>query len=283
MENKALQQILAPYDESPVTGTVIQHAIQLARIFKSGISLLRVIPMNKSDEAKEKQDELRRRLALTALEISEKTNIPCTAYLFEGKIETVINKIYESLSAIMVVAGLNSSEYKGKSYFTTSRLTSDYRNLRIPVLIVRNHPSENLWSRMVVPLDFNREAKEKGAWASYFGKRNGSFIHLVVRDYKDPYFAASLRNNVAMVRRLYDSLELRYDQHTEGKVKKSSDSIGLEIAIQKGGHPLLLMASREVAVDDLMFGLPEKKIINSSGDVPVLLINPRDDLYVPCS
>jgi len=45
---------------------------------------------------------------------------------------------------------------------------------------------------------------------------------------------------------------------------------------------VVIMATKEIAVDDFIFGLKEKSIIDNKYKMPVMLINPRDNLYLPC-
>ncbi len=49
----------------------------------------------------------------------------------------------------------------------------------------------------------------------------------------------------------------------------------------KGGLLLLLTASREYGLDDWLFGPPEQYVIRHS-QVPVMLVNPRADLFSLC-
>ena len=48
------------------------------------------------------------------------------------------------------------------------------------------------------------------------------------------------------------------------------------------GHQLLLLtASREYGLDDILFGPPERLAVRRS-QVPVMLVNPRADLFSLC-
>jgi hypothetical protein len=139
-----------------------------------------------------------------------------------------------------------------------------------------------MYSHIILPLDFNRESKEKSAWAGHISTLNKSKVRILIRAYKDAYFAASLRNNIVLVKKLYKNLEVNYDIVKEPDITVDIDKYAVEYAWLNNADLLVIMATKDIAVDDLLLGLKEKKIIDNKYKLPVMLINPRDDLYLPC-
>ena len=68
------------------------------------------------------------------------------------------------------------------------------------------------------------------------------------------------------------------------KAVKDSSGVEREAANWAAGGEaglVLVSASREYGLDDLLFGSKERKILTRI-NVPILLINPRGDLYTLC-
>jgi len=284
-EQTPIQQILVPYDFSKAAENAVIYAIEMARLFKCEISIFHAI--NKKNiklyaNPTEAETAVKKKLAAIANSIITQEQIPVNIYVFHDEAEQVINKIYQKINAITVIAGLNSLKNKF-NYFSSGSLVSDYRNLRIPIIIVRDEmPRRSIFRGIVLPLDFNRESKEKAAWAGHISTLNKSNVTILTRHYNDSYFAASLRGNVVLVKKLFENLGVDYQLVNEPDIKCDVDKYAVDYAWYNNGDLIVLMATKEIAVDDLLFGLKEKKIIENQYKLPVMLINPRDDLYLPC-
>ncbi len=284
-EQTPRQQILLPYDFSKAAENAVIYAIEMARLFKCEISIFHAITKKNIKlypSPAEAETVVKKKLAAIAGSIITQEQIPVNIYVFHDEAEQVINKIYQKINAIALIAGLNSIKNK-YYYFSSGSLVSDYRNLRIPVIIVRDDlPRRSIFRGIVLPLDFNRESKEKAAWAGHISTLNKSSVTILTRHYKDSYFAASLRGNVVLVKKLFENLGVDYQLVNEPDIKCDIDKYAVDYAWYNNGDMVVLMATKEIAVDDLLFGLKEKKIIENQYKLPVMLINPRDDLYLPC-
>lgn len=150
------------------------------------------------------------------------------------------------------------------------------RHLRIPYCFVK--PEQKIdFSHVAVPVTFLTEEKEKAPFVALFGRFWGSQI--AIFEPKD--YGTKAKKNVEAITALFDSLQLKY---TIAKGKK--DSFGIEKEVVLAAPTLnfgvvVVSASREYGLDDLIFGSKEKKILQKS-EIPVMLINPRADLYTLC-
>ncbi len=279
------QQVLVPYDFSKGAENALITAIELATLFKCEISLFHALNKNNIRLYSNRNDAeniTRNKLTAIARDVIDLRQVPVNVYVFVDEVHQVVNKIYEHINAIAVVAGLNEQK-SAAYYFTPGNLVTDYRNLRIPLIAVHDMlPRRTMFEGMVLPLDFNRESKEKAAWAGHISTLNKSSVSILTRHYKDPYFAASLRSNIALVKKLYTNLNVDYQIKFEADLKSDIDKYAVDYAWYNQGAMVVIMATKEIAVDDLLFGLKEKKIIDNKYKLPVMLINPRDDLYLPC-
>ena len=168
-------------------------------------------------------------------------------------------------------------------FFTSNTIVTNYRDLRIPLIVVRDElPRKTIYRHIILPLDFNRESKEKAAWSGYISTLNKSTVYVLSRNYKDAYFAASLRTNIVLVDKLFNNLGVAVEFIKEPDITVDIDKYAVEYAWLNQGDIVVVMATKEISIDDLIMGLKEKRIIENKYKLPIMLINPRDDLYLPC-
>lgn len=151
------------------------------------------------------------------------------------------------------------------------------RELRIPYVIYKDSFAEMNFSKVLVPVNFLIEEIEKVQFAAAFGRFcNSEIILLQARDY-----GSKAATNVEKISTVLDKFNLRYQVE---KGKKDSFKIEFDAVNYVRKHPcglIIASASREYGLDDIVFGPKELHLIKKS-PVPVMLINPRGDLYVLC-
>lgn len=151
-----------------------------------------------------------------------------------------------------------------------------FRALRIPYLFVRAGQKPN-FEKVALPISFLIEDKEKGPFAAAFGRFFKS--QLIIFQPKD--YGTKALQNIDAIKTLLDSFQLNYEVR---KAFKDSNGVEREAAswAASGEAGLVLVsASREYGLDDLLFGSKERKMITRT-NVPIMLINPRGDLYTLC-
>lgn len=157
------------------------------------------------------------------------------------------------------------------------RYLKDCRELRIPYLFYKpTFPILNL-SKIIVPVGYLAEEYEKGFFASAFGRFCKSEITILqANDYGSK--AATTVNKMST---LFDKFSLSY---TIQKAKSDSykiDKDAVRIAETNSFDLVLISASREYGLDDVIFGAKEYHLVKKT-NIPILLINPRGDLYTLC-
>ncbi len=149
------------------------------------------------------------------------------------------------------------------------------RNLRVPYLFVRSG-NEPKFDTVALPVTFLPEEKEKGPFAAAFGR----FLHAKLVIFRPKDYGTRAVRNIEAMKTLFDSFSLEYE---EVNARKDSDGVEREAAVWAQQHAdlTIVSASREYGLDDLIFGSKERKILEKTTQ-PVLLINPRGDLYALC-
>jgi len=137
--------------------------------------------------------------------------------------------------------------------------------------------------RILVPVSMLEEEVYKAEICTYLARKTGAKIILL----KANDFGHKAQQNVNKIITHIKAVAERTGENIEYEVqvgKKDSFSINREASERQRDfeHQLLLLtASREYGLDDWLFGPQERHAIHSS-QVPVMLINPRSDLFSLC-
>ncbi len=197
--------------------------------------------------------------------------LPPTSHLLESKND--FQPFMEKAEASIVIFQL--SENAG--YNKVMPLLKMCRELRVPYIFSKPYFEKTDLKKILVPVSFLVEDREKGVFANSFGKWfNSELLLMPAKDY-----GSKAQQNTSAICSLLDKYNLCY-RFIEAK--KDSFKVELE-AVQRseelGAGLTLISASRTYGLDDILFGPKELACINEAS-VPVMLINPRADLYVLC-
>lgn len=177
-----------------------------------------------------------------------------------------------------VVFVVFSLEERKASKQDTKRFLRLARELRIPYLFTKNYlPQNGDINSVLAPITYLPEEKEKAPWATHFGKFGHCTTHILAPNDK----GSRAKKNVAFAQKLLSAEKCTFKTHNGTKRSYSNWKEIITYANRLKVSIILYSASREYSLDDLFFGPYEQKLILKS-DIPVLLINPRDDLYVLC-
>jgi hypothetical protein len=151
------------------------------------------------------------------------------------------------------------------------------RDLRIPYLFHKDSfPALDL-SKVILPIGFLEEELEKAQFAAAFGR----FCQAEIRMLLANDYGSKAAANADRMKQLFDKFDFRYtlDKATKDSFKVDAESI--QVAGKEQAGMIIVSASRDYGLDDILFGPKEYHIVKKSS-VPVLLVNPRGDLYALC-
>jgi len=81
---------------------------------------------------------------------------------------------------------------------------------------------------------------------------------------------------------MYKNLQVTYQKADLGKPKMFVDVVALEKARVLGIGLLICTTTAEKDVMEYFIGVQEERTIVNEHKIPILFLNPRDDLYVLC-
>lgn len=151
------------------------------------------------------------------------------------------------------------------------------RELRIPYTFLTEPQREPRFEHILVPINFLEEEAEKAQFAAAFGRFCNARITLMpANDY-----GSRAARNTQKIAAFLDKFTLSYEIE---KGEKDSFKIEIDAAMQadhRRADLIIISASRDYGLDDLLLGPKERKVVLKS-PVPVMLVNPRGDLYALC-
>jgi len=276
------QQILIFDDFTEMGGHAILHGFNLAKIFKREVTLVHIIPPDK--KVKKGVDEMLLQandmLKNKASVLEKGWSIPVRVIVSAENVFKQMDKLIDENNGIVAVAGIHHE--KEKALFNAKNILKMFRNARIPYVIADAPPAEELYKKIVLPVNYYIENKEKALWASYFGRFNASEISIIHTSFRDKGYKLLQENILKFIRQFFNEFSLNYELHHTGSIPVSIDRYSLTYAREINAGMIIVMTTLEYAFDDYLFGPPEKKIMQEISGIPVMFINPRKDLYCMC-
>ena len=136
-------------------------------------------------------------------------------------------------------------------------------------------------TRILVPVSMLEEEVYKAEICTYLARKTGA--HLILLRARD-YGSKAKQNTQRIITHIQTIAERTGEEisYEVQEAKHDSFSFHKDFHSTEWKHDLLLLtASREYGLDDWLFGPPELYAIRKS-EVPVMLVNPRADLFSLC-
>lgn len=166
---------------------------------------------------------------------------------------------------------------------TIQRHLTDCREERRPYVFITPSMRIKPLHRILVPVSMLEEETYKAEICTYLARKTGAHIILLrAHDY-----GSHARTNTNRIVTHIRAIAERTGEAISYEVieaRKDSFSLTREASERQRDfcHDLLVLtASRDYGLDDWLFGPPERHAIRRSL-VPVMLINPREDLFSLC-
>jgi hypothetical protein len=182
----------------------------------------------------------------------------------------ILSEICEELETSFLLIQLSDNK------FIRTQLNA-CRELRIPYLFYKDSFDELDLKKVILPIGFLEEELEKAQFAAAFGRFCGSEIKmLLANDY-----GSKAANNAEKMKELFDKFDFNYtlEKATKDSFKVEAESV--QVAENEKAGIIIVSASRDYGLDDIWFGPKEYHVVKKSS-VPILLVNPRGDLYALC-
>ena len=279
MENKKKkdQFVVAYIPDFDRTESTLDYAICLARLLNKGLILLHISDANHTLVSPQEAEE-----RLKKINDSLPEDVFHSYAALKGKSETILNAIGELLNAVLLVTCCNAKSTNKKEADHPQTLLRNLASSRIAYLICSPQAKSQEFEKVVLSLNNLTESKEKTLWASYFGRFAHSDIVLYYRRYKDEYYQKQLNLNIAFARKIFKQFAIETQTLHSQDTKTKLDLQALKYAEKQNCNLIICQTTKNKTFVDMLTGLDEVKVLKQIDKIPILFLNPREDLFILC-
>ena len=166
------------------------------------------------------------------------------------------------------------------------------REERRPYVFVTGTMNIKPLQRLLVPVSMLEEETYKAEICTYLARKTGAHIILLQANDYGSHARQNVNRIITHIEKVNERIRSQQAEssgqaaisYEVAQARKDSFSLIREASERQRDfqHDLLVLtASRDYGLDDILFGPPERKAIQHSL-VPVMLVNPRADLFSLC-
>ena len=174
---------------------------------------------------------------------------------------------------------------------TIQRNLNESREERRPYVFITSTMNVKPLRRLLVPVSMLEEETYKAEICTYIARKTGAHIILLQANDYGSHAQQNVNRIITHIEKINERLQaspITNDQlpisYEVVLARKDSFKLMQEASERQRDfqHDLLILtASRDYGLDDILFGPPERKAIQRAL-VPVMLVNPREDLFSLC-
>ncbi len=276
--------ILVPIGFTDQSLVALQQAVIVAKHTNSELFLLSIVEMPTAlqkifSDYEDKQKHFKEKLRENLLELSNKycegvSNVKCL--VSSGKIYEKITDIAESLGASLIVMGTDGTPKDIKKKFIGSNANKVVRSAPCPVITIKGKSIKNTCDMIALPLDLNKETREKVTNAIQFARLFNSEVRAFSVSFSDDDESIKNKLNSTLyqvsefitskgVKCSTDLVEIPSSASFSSSIVKYSEDINADL--------IMIMTKGEENLDLNFLGSNARQLINKS-DIPVMSIRP---------
>ncbi len=259
--------IIVPWDFTHTTRNALLHALKLTD--NTPIILLNIVKKEKEvDDAKVELEKAKK-------EIVETYNVTVETEVRVGSIFSTITDYANEVDALLVMMGTHG--IKGMQKLTGSWALKVISNSSVPFIVVQGEPKTDEYSSIVLPIDYRPENKQKLRWVHYLADNFKSKVHILEPNASDSLITQKIKNNLLFAKKYFEGKKIDYEI-TKSMAKGSFAKQTLDFARYIDADIIAIVITKDLTINDYVFGADEQQIIANELEIPVLCINPRSDL-----
>ncbi|MCB0793728.1 MAG: universal stress protein [Flavobacteriales bacterium] len=263
------KNILVPTDFTKVADTAMNHAMKLATYTEGEVFILHVV--DKAEHVEETRTKLKMEVERAkAWSDAVKVN----PIVRVGSIYEEIGDAASEVDAGIIVMGTHGM--RGIQLITGSRALRVVTSSQVPFIVVQERPiKEDGYSDIVVPLDLNKETKQKLSLVADMAKYFDSRVHIIVPKEEDEFLHNQLKRNIQFADQFFSE---RGIEHKATIAEEDSSDFVTAVVRHAVSVDADLIAIMNVSSGNIfgVLGVPyEQEIITNEAMVPAMIMNPR--------
>tara|TARA_B100001287_G_scaffold276658_1_gene288517 strand:- start:24740 stop:25570 length:831 start_codon:yes stop_codon:yes gene_type:complete len=260
-------KLLVPTDFTEEAHSAIQHAVKLATLISAEVVLLNVVKekedINNANKALEKEKAL-------ANSINENVDVKTIVRI--GNIFDDIGDAASELDVSLIFMGTHGAS--GWQKITGSHALKVITNSDVPFIVVQDQlMNETGYDSIVVPLDLNKETKQKLEMAASMAHYFDSEVHLITPYESDEFLNNKLRANRAWAAKYLKSKDVNFSTHIVEKGEKLIEGV-FKLSKKVDADLIAIMNLQNNSLMGILGSSYQQEVITNPLKVPVLCINP---------
>jgi nucleotide-binding universal stress UspA family protein len=265
MKNKTF---IVPHDYTSVADNALDHAIATATIVDAKIYLLHVVAKDK--EIPEAETHLK------ALITARNSAIELIPVVRVGSIFEDIGDFASEHHADLIFMGTHGRH--GWQHITGSHALKVITHSTVPFVVVQEKGIKSTgYDDIVVPLDLNKETKQKLAYVANLATYFKSRVHLVTPDETDEIFRQQVKVNIQFAQRFF--AERNIEITTTIAPANGFDKEVVKHAVHLDADLIAIMNLNRNNLLGAITANHEQYILTNDAQIPTLIINPIENPY----
>jgi len=264
------KEILVPTDFTKVADCAMNHAMALAGLMNAEVHILHIVSkQSELEEARMKVDmEVER-----AKRWSDRVKV--RAVVRVGSVYEEIGNTASEIGAELIIMGTHGM--RGMQFITGSRALRVITNGQVPFIVVQERNiRENGYSNIVVPMDLQKETRQKVALVAEMAHYFNSKVHVITPHETDEFLRKQLENNIRFAKQYFGERNVEL----EATIAEVASNNFVDAVVRHARHvDADLITIMNLARGNIfgVLGVPyEQEVITNEAMIPVMLLNPRE-------
>lgn len=281
--NSTTYSILVPIGFSEQSKIALEQAERLAILTNGEITLLSVIETSGMlsrlfGEDDEKYTDLKivlqEKLDNIASEVSARIGLKVNAMAAKGKVSQKIIEVSELINAKVIVMGTNGAPSEFAKKVIGSNAFRVVTHSTCPVITIKGKDHFKGCRNIILPLDLEKETKEKVSHALILARLWGSTVKVVsISKSNDEETSAKLRANLKQVKKFLTDGGISTEAELIKADGRSLSQSVLDYSNNNDGDLIMIMTQQESDFTNHFIGSSAQSIIYNT-DTPVMSVRP---------
>lgn len=257
------KSFIVPHDFTEVANIALDHAIATAKPLGGKIYLLHVV--SKEKDIKEAEAKL---AEIVAKHDDSVTLVPTVRM---GNIFEDIGDFAAENHAELIFMGTHGTQ--GWQHIVGMNAIKVITNSSVPFVIVQEKTAkETGYDDIIVPLDLNKETKQKLTIVANLARYFKSKVHVITPDETDEFLRHQVKANIVFAKKFFE--ERNIDVTATIVPSSGFDKEVVKHAVNVGADLIAIMNLNKGRLLGPIVSNHEEYIITNDAQIPVLIMNP---------
>lgn len=261
------KNFIVPHDFSKIADIALEHAIVTAKFVNAEINVLHVVAKGK--EIAEAEETLKTILA------KFKTDIKLIPNVRVGNIFEDIGDFAAEKHAELIFMGTHGVQ--GWQHITGSKALKVVTNSNVPFIIVQEKgPKSTGYDNIVVPLDLNKETKQKLTVVAEIAQYFKSKIHVITPEENDEFLRNQVKANILFANKFFSERNIEVSTTVVPSTNFEDEII--KHAAMVNGDLIAFMNLNKNNLLGVLSANHEIALMNNIAQIPTLIMNPIEGM-----